>query len=219
MTKHFLHQTEKLKKKILHLTAMVEQSLKDAVRAVTEFDLELAAKVVAEDERIDDFEVEIEEECLKVLALYQPVAGDLRFIVAVLKINNDLERIGDLVTNIANRTRSLKRHQGTGVPFDMQGMLTRAMEMVKWSADALVASDVDLAIKVCEADEEVDRIHQDAFKQLAREIERNPELADYYISLLSISRNFERIADHATNIAEDVIYMVQGEIVRHGGGK
>jgi len=219
MTKHFLAQTKVLKKKVLHLTAMVEDNLRDAVQSVTKGDPELAAKVVATDEEIDQYEVEIEEECLKTLALYQPVAIDLRYLVAVLKINNDLERISDLATNIAQRTGNLITHRSVGVPFDLDGMLIKTTAMVKGSADALVASDSALAWKVCEDDEEIDQIYQDAFSKVQKEIRARPDLVDYYVSLLSVSRNLERIADHATNIAEDVIYMVEGEIVRHSGGK
>jgi phosphate transport system protein len=218
MTKHFLHQTEHLKKKILHLTALVEDNMRNAVRSVTELNRELAERVVQADEEIDAYEVEIEEDCLKTLALYQPVAVDLRFIVAVLKINNDLERIGDLATNIAQRTDSLHKHKGERVPYDMGRMLTKTMAMVQASADALVASDIVIARQVLEADQEIDSLHHDAYAQTQAEIQKKPELVEYYISLLSVSRNLERIADHATNIAEDVIYMVEGEIIRHGNG-
>ncbi|RKX23277.1 MAG: phosphate transport system regulatory protein PhoU [Candidatus Zixiibacteriota bacterium] len=219
MTKHFVAQTKVLKKMILHLTAMVEDNLRNAVQSVTTGDSELAAKVVATEEKIDRYEVEVEEECLKTLALYQPVAIDLRFIVAVLKINNDLERISDLATNIAQRTGDLIKHRSVGVPFDLDGMLVKTTAMVKGSADALVARDSVLAWKVCEDDDEVDRIHHDAYIKVQDEICARPDLVDYYVNLLSVSRNLERIADHATNIAEDVIYMVEGEIVRHSGGK
>ncbi len=219
MTKHFLTQTEVLKKKILHLTAMVEDNLRDAVQSVVTRDAELASKVVATDEKIDLYEVEVEEECLKTLALYQPVAIDLRFIVAALKINNDLERIGDLATNIAERARNLIQYPPAHVPFDLDTMLMRTMSMVKTSADALVARDATLARQVCQDDEKVDRIHRDAFDKVQKEIRSDPNLVEYYVSLLSVSRNLERIADHATNIAEDVIYMVEGEIVRHSGGE
>ena len=219
MTKHFLAQTKVIKKMILHLTAMVEDNLRDAVQSVTKGDPELAAKVVATDDRIDRYEIEVEEECLKTLALYQPVAIDLRFLVAVLKITNDLERIGDLATNIAQRTGNLIKHRSIGVPFDLDGMLVKTVAMVKGSADALVARDPILAWKVCEDDDEIDRIHHDAFVKVQEGIRARPDMVDYYVSLLSVSRNLERIADHATNIAEDVIYMVEGEIVRHSGGK
>jgi phosphate transport system protein len=218
MPKHFENEIERIKKMILRLTAMVEDSLRDAVRSATKGDTELAAKVVANDGRIDQYEVEVEEECLKTLALYQPVAVDLRFIVAVLKINSDLERIGDLAVNIAQRTSNLRDHRSVGVPFDLDGMLMKTMAMVKGSADALVASDPALAWKVCDDDEEIDRIHEDAFRKVQKDIRARPDLVEYYVSLLSVSRNLERIADHATNIAEDVIYMVEGEIVRHSGG-
>lgn len=219
MTKHFIAQTKVLKKMILHLTAMVEDNLRNAVQSVTKGDSELAAKVVAAEEKIDQYEVEVEEECLKTLALYQPVAIDLRFLVAVLKINNDLERISDLATNIAQRTGNLIKYRSVGVPFDLDGMLVKTTAMVKGSADALVTSDPALAWKVCKDDDEVDRIHQNAFVKVQEEIRARPDLVDYYVSLLSLSRNLERIADHATNIAEDVIYMIEGEIVRHSNGK
>ena len=219
MTKHFLAQTKVLKKMILHLTAMVEDNLQNAVLSVTNGDHELASQVMADEEKIDHYEVEVEEECLKTLALYQPVAIDLRFLVAVLKITNDLERISDLATNIAQRTGNLIEHRSVGFPFDLDGMLVKTMAMVKGSADALVNKDSALAWKVCADDDEVDQIHHDAFITVQNEIRAHPDRVDYYVSLLSLSRNLERIADHATNIAEDVIYMIEGEIVRHSGGK
>ena len=217
MSVHLQREIDKLKKRLLSLCAVVEDQVQMAVRSLLQRDAGMAQGVEDRDRDVDQQEIEVEEECLKILALHQPVAIDLRFIVAVLKINNDLERIGDLAINIAQRTRNLTRHRGVGVPFDLNGMLTKTMAMVKGSADALVASDTALAWKVCEDDEEVDRIHQDAFGKIQEGIRARPDLVDYYVSLLSVSRNLERIADHATNIAEDVIYMVDGEIVRHSG--
>jgi phosphate transport system protein len=218
MTLHFQKEIERIKKKILHLTAMVEENLSGAVRSFTDRDVQLAEDVIEGDEEIDRMEVEVEEDCLKILALHQPVAIDLRFIVAVLKINSDLERIGDLAVNIAQRARTLAQTAVKEVPFDLSSMLNVTLGMVKRSADALVDMDTSLAYNVGKSDDQVDEYHRSAFSSIQREIRKNPEATEYFISLLTISRNLERIADHATNIAEDVIYMVDGEIVRHKGG-
>ena len=200
------------------LAAMVEESLRSAVKSITESNIELAKKVESADSSIDSFEVEVEEECLKILALHQPVAADLRYIIAVLKINNDLERIADLAVNVAERTKIIAQSSEKPVPFDLHGMLDIAVTMVRDSVDALVSSDTQKARQVCVDDDEIDNRHEEAFKMVQKQIRSNPELTEYFVSLLSVSRNLERIADHATNIAEDVIYMIEGEIVRHQGG-
>ncbi|MDF1545571.1 MAG: phosphate signaling complex protein PhoU [bacterium] len=215
MTKHFYNELERLKKKILDLTARVEDSLRMAVKSVTELDRELAMKVISTDQEIDALEVEVEEECLKILALHQPVAADLRYIVAVLKINSDLERIGDLAVNIAKRTKNLQYNNGVRIPFDLHSMLAKTEKMVSESADALIRSDAELAQAVRVSDEEIDKLHKLAFQTVYEQVKKHPDHAQYFISLLSVSRALERIADHATNIAEDVVYMVDGEIVRH----
>ncbi len=219
MTQHFQKEIEKLKKKILHLSAMVEESLTLAVKAVTNRDSALARQIIDFDNEIDEMEVDVEEECLKTLALHQPVAIDLRFIIAVLKINNDLERIGDLASNIAERTTDLVQWKNRDVPFDLPAMLTHSITMVKKSTDALISMDPMLAREVCASDDYMDELHRLAFKVVQEEIKNKPEMVDYYIQLLSVSRVLERIADHATNIAEDVIYMVEGQIIRHHGGE
>ncbi len=215
MTKRFINEIDKLKKKILQLTAMVEGNLQKAVKAVTEFDTKLAELVIEYDNQIDSFEVEVEEECLKILALHQPVAADLRYVIASLKINNDLERIGDLAVNIAKRTIRIQKHNNIQIPFDLSGMLKLTTKMVKKSTDSLIANDSQLARQVCFDDDEIDDLHKNSINILKEKIKQDPKLIDYYISLLNVSRNLERIADHATNIAEDVIYNVEGEIVRH----
>ena len=219
MSKHFQKEIERLKKKVLHLSAMVEESLTLAVKAVADRDSELARQIIEVDNEIDNMEVMVEEECLKILALHQPVAIDLRFIIAVLKINNDLERIGDLAANIAKRTTSLAQWETREVPFNLPEMLTLAVTMVKKSTDALINMDAEAAREVGASDDQMDDMHRLAFKAIQREIQKKPEQVEYYILLLSVSRVLERIADHATNIAEDVIYMVEGEIIRHRGGQ
>jgi len=215
MAKHLERELDRLKRQILSLSAMVEESVRDAVRSLEDRDERLAAKVIEGDPEIDRVEVDLEEECLKLLALYQPVATDLRFIVAALKINNDLERIGDLAVNIAERAQFLATHDRVDMPFDFVGMAEKARAMVKKSLDALVNLDAEAAFEVCAADDEVDAMNRQMYLQVQEGIRRHPEQMQSLIHMLSTSRHLERIADHATNIAEDVIYMIEGEIVRH----
>jgi phosphate transport system protein len=215
MTAHLIHELEDLKRRIFSLVAMVEDNLSLAVKAVQERDESLALRAIENDAPIDHAEVAVEEECLKLLALHQPVAIDLRFIVAVLKLNNDLERIGDLAVNIAERAVFLHALPLAPFPFDFDTMAGKAARMLKHSIDALVDSDVPAAVEVCEADDEVDAINRDMYEQVKTAIREHPEHLDALIHLLSVSRHLERVADHATNIAEDVIYLVNGRIVRH----
>lgn len=216
MTQHLHREVEKLKEKILVLGAMVENSVQIAVRAINTHDRELAEKVIISDEEIDMMEIDVEEECLKILALYQPVAIDLRFIMAVLKINSDLERIGDLATNIAEVVFELEDDSGLKVPFDYDTMTLKVQKMVQQSLDSLIHLDTKLARVVCSADDEVDHINDDAFIKAVAGMKDNPKTIHDYTHMLVVSQQLERIADHATNIAEDVIYMVEGKIVRHG---
>jgi phosphate transport system protein len=217
MAVHLHREIERLKKNILTLGAVVEESVRKAVRAIKTRDAALAQGVIEDDIKIDQMEVEVEEECLKILALYQPVAIDLRFIVAVLKINSDLERIGDLAVNIAERAIFLATwNQDRFVSLlDFDEMARKTQSMLKGSLDALVNADTALARQVCLDDDEVDAINREMYIQVEEGIRANPEQMECLIHLLSISRHLERIADHATNIAEDVIYMIEGEIVRH----
>jgi len=216
MTKHFQRELEKIKKKILSLGAMVEERVRMAIQAIEEFDGEIAKKIILSDHEIDEMEVEIEEECLKVMALHQPVAVDLRFLVAVIKINNDLERIGDQAVNIAQRVNTITKKERSDFVFDYSLMAEKAEAMLRMSLDALVNLDDDLAFKVLLLDDEVDAINKEAYNLIKRAISENPDNVSYLINLLLISRHLERLADHATNIAEEVIYMIEGEIVRHG---
>ena len=216
MTKHFQRELEKIKKKILSLGAMVEEHVRMAIKAIEEFDGEIAKKIILSDHEIDEMEVEIEEECLKVMALHQPVAVDLRFLVAVIKINNDLERIGDQAVNIAQRVKTITKKERFDFVFDYSVMAEKAEAMLRMSLDALVNMDDDLAFKVLLLDDEVDAKKEEAYNLIKKAISENPDNVSYLINLLLISRHLERLADHATNIAEEVIYMIEGEIVRHG---
>jgi len=157
----------------------------------------------------------VEEECLKILALHQPVARDLRYIVTVLKMNNDLERIGDLAKNCAQQSVHVAEQRGLVIPYDLKGMAEKVQKMLQCSLDALVESDSLLARKVLEADDEVDAIDAQMYPDVQAAIREHPEQMQSLIRLLKVAQNLERIGDHATNIAEDVIYMIEGNIVRH----
>jgi phosphate transport system protein len=215
METHLHREVSQLKGRILELGALVESSLRKAVLSVAQHNSQLAREVIDGDEEIDAMEVDIEEDCLQILALYQPVASDLRFIVAVLKLNNDLERIGDLAVNIAQRAEALAAEVPREMPYDFQGMARKVQEMVKGSLDALVNLDADLARKVHADDAEIDALHRDVYRRVYEGIDANPRDARFLIPGLTIARHLERIADHATNIAEDVIYTVEGKIRRH----
>jgi phosphate transport system protein len=216
MTKHFVRELEKIKKKILSLGALVEERVYLTIKAIESRDPDLAKQIIRSDHEIDETEVEIEEECLKILALYQPVAIDLRFIVAVIKINNDLERIGDEAVNIAERIQSMAKYPNISFHFDYTEMAEIAASMLKQSLDALVNLDIDTAFRVITMDDQVDNIQSNAYSQIKQAMRVHPDEMTYMINLYLISRHLERVADHATNIAEEVIYLIEGEIVRHG---
>ena len=215
MARNLEIEIESLKKKLLSICAVVEENVRDAIKALVRRDTTLATKVIDTDEEIDALEVVLEEECLKTLALYQPVAKDLRFIIAVFNINNDLERIGDLAVNIAERALSLAACTNIDIPFDYTSMAEKVLNMVKNSLDSLVKMDPDLAQRICEEDDEVDVINRQAYNKVQERIRQFPDRVDCLIQFPAISSELERIADHATNIAEEVIFLVKGEIVRH----
>ena len=215
MAKHLQREVENLKRKLLALGAIVETAVRDATLSIEERDIELAQKIIDNDINIDKAEVEVEEDCLKILALHQPVAIDLRFIVTVLKINNDLERIGDLAVNIAERAVFLANQPKVNISIDLIDMAHNAQLMLKQSLDALINHDAGLAHSVCASDDIVDQMNRQMYLKIQDAIIENPEHISALIHLLSASRHLERIADHTTNIAEDVIYMIDGKIVRH----
>lgn len=215
MTVHMQKEIENLKSKLLALCAAVKKSLSLALHSVKERDAVLARKIIDDDVQIDQMELDVEEECLKILALHQPVAIDLRFIITALKINNDLERIGDLAVNIAERSEFLAGQGLIDVPFDFDAMAEKTQWMLTESLDSLVDMDTKRAYQVCAADDDVDAMNRKMYGQIQESILSHPQWLQRLIHLLSISRHLERVADHATNIAEDVIYMVEGRIVRH----
>ena len=212
---HIQTALEKLKHHLLALSAMVEENVYEAVHAFEEGDAELARAVMEKDNEVDKREVDLEEECLKILALHQPVANDLRFIVSVLKINSDLERIGDLSVNIAERALYISKVERPQVPFKLYDMAEGARDMLRKSLDSLVSRDAPLALKVCAMDDQVDAINREIYDHMKTVMTKHPDKLTESLHIISASRHLERIADHATNIAEDVIYMIEGEIVRH----
>ncbi len=214
MTIHLQREIEKLKKLILSLGAMVEENLSDAKKTISCYDKDVVVKANKRDSEVDAMEVEIEEECLKILALHQPVAIDLRFVISVLKINNDLERASDLATNIANQSKMFSNNQNL-CPIDFNKMFEIVQSMLKDALDSLVTMDIKLANKVCGDDELVDQKRSDVKNKTIALIKDDASKSNSFIATLIVSRNLERIADLATNIAEDVIYMVEGKIVRH----
>ncbi len=215
MTLHFRREIEHLKEMILELGTIVEETLQNAITALAEGDKETAQQILDDDQRIDMKEVKVEEECLKILALHQPVARDLRYVIAVLKINNDLERVGDLASNIAERVLSVASERDIMAKFDFGTMLEMVLKMLRLSMNALINQDAATGREVCKLDDEVDRAHEEKFRIIQEFIIEDPTRAPIYIQYLSVSRYLERIADQTTNIAEDVIYMVEGDIIRH----
>ncbi|HLA84098.1 MAG TPA: phosphate signaling complex protein PhoU [Thermoguttaceae bacterium] len=216
MSVHLQREIDRIKQRLLSLSALVEQQLQLAVRSILDSDEEMATAVCERDREIDQMEVEIEEECLKTLALHQPVAIDLRFLVAVLKINNDLERIGDLAVNIAHKAKKLVTVPSFEVPFDLTTMWERTQAMLRDAIDALVNMDPALADDVCTRDDAIDQMKRDVRHLIEDMIRDDPQRVTPLSTLMAVSRNLERVADHATNIAEDVIYMIRGRIIRHG---
>ena len=222
MARNIQAEINKLKKRILYLGTEVEENVQRAVKSLIQKDQDLASQVVEKDIDIDRMEVDVEEECLRILALHQPVAGDLRFIVTVLKINNDLERIGDLAAKIADKVLLLSKIEptkasanGVLVPEIFHDMYEKTIWMFKKSLDAFVNEDSDLAYKVCLTDDEVDDAKRIIREQLEEIIQKDPSQQVYLGKLLGVARCLERMADHCTNIAEDLIYMMQGKIIRH----
>jgi phosphate transport system protein len=215
MTKHFERELDGLKKELLELSATVEESVVKAIQSLKDRDEALAREVIDNDDAVDNAEVALEEQCLKILALHQPVAGDLRFIVSALKINNELERVADLAVNIAERSLVIMRQKVIDAPFDFTHMAQKSRSMLTRAIDSLIRMDTRLAHEVCVADDEVDEINRDVYQRVYRLIKEQPDNVEILINYVSVSRHLERIADYATNIAEDVIYLVEGKIIRH----
>jgi len=215
MPRHLERDLDNLSKELLTMGSMVEAATNKAFLAVSQRRQDVAQEVVEGDDEINTKENRIEEECLKILALYQPVATDLRFIITALKVNNDLERMGDLAVNIAERAMRLVELDPMPLPESLSKLLSIVQGMVRDSLNSLVTMDAKLARKVCRSDDAVDDINRHMYDEMQELMKKDPAAVERAINTLSVSRHLERIADLATNIAEDVIFLVEGEIVRH----
>jgi phosphate transport system protein len=215
MSKHLERDLNNLQHDILRMASSVEEAIHKAIRALQDRDTALAQEVIDGDTQIDQDENHVEEECLKMLALHQPVAVDLRRIAAALKINTDLERMADLAEDIAERALRLARPPLIPIPGKLQRMTDMTTGMVRESLDAFVNMDVRQAERVRRADDDIDRLNKEIIEEIVGTMQGAPEMVAPGLSLFSATRHLERIADHATNIAEEVVYLVEGEIIRH----
>lgn len=204
-----------LNKLILQLGGQVEENLRQGIQSLQKRDFSRAVEIQDEDSLVDSLEVRVEEECLKILALHQPVATDLRYIVAVLKINGDLERIGDLSSSLARHSSDLIRKNQIAIPQQIYDLSQLTREMLHQSLDALVARDVNACQRILHRDKLVDALYIDVYEWFKKQTQSHPEDVGAFLDIYMSSKDLERIADHACNIAEDIIYLVTGEIVRH----
>ena len=214
MSIHLQKELDQVKLLIQSLAGKVEEAVNKAVQAVLKQDIDLAKEVYRNDNIIDRAEIELEEECLKILALYQPVATDLRYVVSCLKINNDLERIGDLAAKMAKRVKIVTKSE-VSVELDIPKMMKITQRMLRKSLDALFSLDAEQAKVVCEMDTEVDDLKSKTMEEIKNLILNDHQNIEVYLQFMGLARGLERIADYATNISEDVIYMLEGKIVRH----
>jgi phosphate transport system protein len=219
MERHFHQELQTLRERILVMGGLAETMIHKGIRALANRDEALVEAVLAHEEEMDLFCIEIDDRCFTLLALRQPMASDLRFLVAAIKINSDLERIGDQAVSIALRARSLLAQPELKPLIDIPRMANLSQDMVRKSLDAFVHRDPDLARGVIEGDDQVDMLRDQIFRELLTYMMGDPSTIPRALDLIFISRNLERIADHATNIAEDVIYIVRGEDVRERGDK
>ncbi len=216
MQVHYLAAIEQLQLMLQELAALAENAVLKSIKAVDELDVALADTIIVNDEQLDRSEIQIEEECLKILALYQPVAGDLRQVITILKINNEIERIGDMAVNIAERVADMKQYPGLSIAnFNFGVMVNKAGKMLKEALDSMTYNNVAAAAGVIAQDDAVDELHRSNYQVIRELLNANPQHSGYYLDALTISRCLERIADAATNIAEDVVYLGSGKIVRH----
>jgi len=214
----FQHGLDELKQKLLAMAKMAEHAVDKATEAYRMRDLKLCQSVLEGEQAINTIEREIDEIALDLLAMQQPMAVDLRFILSVIKINADLERVGDQAVNISERVMNMIGSSPSDLPVDILRMASTAAGMVRRALESFIQGDAELAQAVLEMDDIVDRMNREAYISLSRMIKTSPDVSSQAIDTLLIARNLERVADHATNIAEDVIFWVRGADVRHSGG-
>jgi|SaaInlStandDraft_1057018.scaffolds.fasta_scaffold02995_9 phosphate transport system protein len=215
MTQHFQNELQGLKEDLSRLATRVEENLHRAIRAMKERSPELAKEALKADREVDRMEMLLEEEVLKVLALHQPVATDLRYVITVLKLNNELERIGDLTGNVAERALSILEGESFEFEHDFETQSRLVCQMVRKSLDAIFQMNREGAIEVFQLDDEVDNIHRNMYDLVRKRLVDDPRQVAFLLNNLSISKHLERIADHAENMASDILYMFDGEIIRH----
>ena len=215
MDRHIDMELTRVKDELVRMAGLAEAALGLSVKALVSRDAEMARQVVASDDAINTLEIEIDELCLRAMALYQPEAKDLRLLTMALKINNDLERMGDQAVNIAERTLELLKEPLLKPLSDLPRMADLVQRMVKESLDAFVQQDAARARAVCRQDDEVDRADDQLFRELLTYMREHPTAIPRAVHLILVSRHLERIADHATNVAEDVIYLVEGKTIKH----
>jgi len=215
MQRHFHEELDALKQTLLAIGALVEDQIRRVMRALVERDEALARDVIERDHQVNAYDVEVDEKCVELLARYQPAASDLRFLTTAMKIVTDLERIGDQAVNIAQRALELNREAQLKPYIDLPRMAAKSQQMVKDALDAFVARDAGLARDVCARDSEVDALKEQVFRELLTFMMGDPKTIARALHLILVSRFLERVADHATNIAEMVVYMIEGKIVRH----
>jgi phosphate transport system protein len=213
--RHFVEELEQLKTKLLEMSSLVEAAIQRSISAVIHKDRSAADEVFRNEARINAIEIEVDEFCVNLLALQQPMAADLRLIVAALKINTDLERMGDLAVNIAQRARSLIEEPVIKPMIDIPHIAGLVQSMVRKALDAFVTRDPELARSVLASDDAVDNMRTACYHELVSFMEKDPQNIKAALDLLAVTRNLERIADHSTNIAEDVLFLVKGVDVRH----
>ena len=219
MERHFDEELNNLKRLQLRMADQAQEMIGLAVKSLVERNQDLAKEVFELENGVNKQEVEIEDEILKLMALHQPAGSDLRFLTAMLKINNDLERVADQAVNIAEISIRLLKEPPLKPLIDIPQMAKLAQNMIKQSLDALVRHDADLAKKVCESDDEVDRLNEQVFRELLTYMMEDPKNITRAVDLILVSRNLERVADHATNISEDVIFIEQGKNIKHHLGE
>jgi phosphate transport system protein len=215
MERHFDEALKSLKEKLLRMSGLVEESIGSAIKALVERNAELAYKVIKADDAVNRLEIEIEELSMKLLALHQPTAGDLRFITSTMKITSDLERIGDLAVNIGERTLDLLKVPPLKLRLNIPQMAAASQAMLKDSLNAFVNKDSKLAYEVCKRDDVVDNLNQEIFMELLKAKPEDQTPVERVIDLILVAKNLERVADHSTNICEDIIYMVDGKNIKH----
>jgi phosphate transport system protein len=218
MSKHLERELESLREQLVSQFTVVEQMIQQAVRSLVERRTDFADRVMESDAGVDATDVRIEEECLKLLALHQPVAGDMRWLITVIKVNGELERMADTACNIAERAKALSSFPLFEVPEELSEMVNATIGMVRRALDSFVNSDADMAAEVIKTDDLVDALNRIIIDQLHELMKRDPDLIEPAVHCFSASRHLERIADLAENLAEEVIYLVDGEIVRHQHG-